>query len=623
MERGGDKGYRLMAMAIVFLLALVPYFQSYRFGYVDYDDGEYVYANPVVCRGVTAEGLAWVFSKPRNANYQPVTNLSHMLDVSWFGAGRSGMMHLHNAVLHAVNAALLFLLLCALLEKVTGFKVRGSGFEEQPPTSDLGHPASVLWAAAFAALFWALHPLRVESVAWISSRKDVLSGFFCLAGLIAWLRNVRAYYGDAPRYAGWSLKEMLFAPAPVNGHSSKSALALVALCFVLGYLSKPIMMVFPALLALVEWLSAGRVRWREFIGFALGALVFLALTFYAQAEAMEGYRVSVTGRLSIAAYALFTYLRQLVAPLGLCCFYPVNLPLPVFPVVLGGLSFFLLLLAALVCWCRFPCVPFSVGCFLVALLPVSGLIPIGSALHADRYTYLPTLFLSALLAFLLAAKPNGKLLKVSAVAVVLGGLCLSWKQTGYWRDTQALFERAVAVTEGNAMAYNALAEIYWRQAGYQEKAGEYWMKALGLARNCETLANVSLYLLKVAPSKREEAGRLAREALSVIPPGTADLPGSENDLGQKRAFLALGLYHLQRRAWTESEPYLLSANRTGLFRDDPFYWEWMGMVAYQLGKSKDSYRYLSCALGLSPGNPRLKSMLGLVEGRVAKEISLP
>jgi tetratricopeptide (TPR) repeat protein len=610
-------------MAIVFLLALAPYFQSHRFGYVDYDDGDYVYANPVVCRGVTAEGLVWAFSKPRNANYQPVTNLSHMLDVSWFGVGRPGMMHLHNAVLHAVNAALFFWLLVVWLESGMGLKAGVTGSERPALIDNPRRMTRNLLAAALAALFWALHPLRVESVVWISSRKDVLSGFFCLVGLIAWQRNVSAYYGDTPRYTGWSLKEMLFAPAPVNGRPCKSALAVVALCFVLGYLSKPIMMVFPALLALVEWLSAGRVRWREWIGFMLGSLVFLALTFYAQAEAMEGYRVGLTGRLSMAAYALFTYLRQWVAPLGLCGFYPVNLPLPVGSVVLGGLSFLLLLLAALLCWRRFACVSFSIGWFLVALLPVSGLIPIGSALHADRYTYLPTLSMSVLLAFLLTAWPSGKRLKISALAVVLGGLCLSWAQTGYWRDTQALFERAVAVTQGNAMAYNALAEIYWRQPGQQGKAGDYWMKALGLARNCETLANVSLYLLKTDPKRRDEAYALAREALSVIPSGTADLPGAENDLGQKRAYLALGVYHLQRREWVESESYLFSANRTGLFRDDAFYWEWMGLVAYQRGKLKDSHGYLSSAFGLSPGNPRLKPMLGLVEERMARETSFP
>jgi tetratricopeptide (TPR) repeat protein len=141
------------------------------------------------------------------------------------------------------------------------------------------------------------------------------------------------------------------------------------------------------------------------------------------------------------------------------------------------------------------------------------------------------------------------------------------------------------------------------------------MKALGLARNCETLANVALLILQTEPERRDEAYALAREALRSIAPGTADTSGSENDLGQKRAYLAIGVYHLQRLEWSESARFLRAANETGLFTENPLYWEWVAIACYRTAERKLAREAITRALELKPGNTRYRAMRELIENQ--------
>jgi hypothetical protein len=602
---------------LVALVTFAVYLPSARYGFVGFDDGEYVFGNPIVTQGFSGTGIRWALFQPNAANYHPLTWLSLMTDVEFFGVNPHAM-HLHNNALHAVTAGLFFLLLVRLL--VT---------REREGAVD-GHPssrASLLISAAIAALFWSLHPLRVESVAWVSSRKDVLSGAFCMLGLLAWLANVRAHHGEGPRYTGWHVFGQSQGHTRLRGRCV-AMLCLTFVCFVLGYGAKPTMMVYPAFLALVEWIETGRIRWKLMLILVGISGLFLGLTVMAQSDAIEMCVASPSARISNALISVFIYLRQVLYPARLCCFYPYNLPFATWQVLLGISAVLALVVSVIVFWRRAPFLAFGAAWYMVALVPVVGLIQVGSASHADRYTYLATPGLSVALAALLCSVFNGKrdrqaadrhfwplrlTLHASLGAAVLAGLLISTLYyQSFWRDTVTLFERALAVTDRNGMAYNALADIYSRTPGKQQLAGEYWCKALAINRNCETLANVALLFLQTDPGRRDAAYALAQEALRSIAPGSADRSGSENELGQKHAFLAVGVYHLQRGEWRAAAHYLPLANMTGLFTRNPLYWEWVAIANYRTDQLDGAMDAIEHAILLMPNHERYTAMRDLI-----------
>jgi tetratricopeptide (TPR) repeat protein len=588
---------------LVALITFAVYLPSARYGFVGFDDGEYVFANPVVTQGFTGAGIRWAFLQTNAANYHPLTWLSLMADVELFGVNPQAL-HLHNAALHALAAGLFCLLLTRLLAGVGG-RETGVG----------------ALAAALAALFWSLHPLRVESVTWVTARKDVLSGVFCMLGLLAWLAHVRGRGGSAVGYEGRRLFSRAAgtsgAAVPLVG--GRGAFWLVWGCFVLGYGAKPTMMIFPVFLALIEWLDTGQARWRPLAAMAGLAALFLGLTVVAQGEAIETRVATSAVRAGNALISVFVYLRQMVWPTGLCCFYPYNLPFPAWRVALGVSALAGLATAVALCRRRAPYVSLAALWYLAALAPVVGLVQVGSASHADRYTYLATLGFSIALACGGARALVGwsAARRRAAAGLAAAGLtallAVALRQQTFWRDTVTLLERALSVTQRNAMAYNALAEIYSRTPGKQQLAGEYWRRALAINRNCETLANVALLLLQTEPERRDEAYALAQEALRVVAPGTAERSGSENELGQKRAYLAIGVYHLQRHEWSGAAHYLPLANATGLFTGNPLYWEWIAISYYRTNQFAEALDAIERALKLMPRNERYSAMHDVIQ----------
>jgi hypothetical protein len=429
-----------IALAVATALVFWPALQN---GFIElFDDNVYVTSNPVVLQGLTADGLRWAFTTVHSHTWHPLTSLSHMADVSMFGLDPRGH-HLASVLVHAVVAALVLALLRA---------------------ARVGLATSLIAAAAFA-----LHPLRVESVAWVSERKDVLCVALSLGTALAWLRFGRT--GDRRAYA--------------------AALVL----FLLALLAKPMAVSIPAVLLLLDLWPLGRAErsraWPlvvEKVPFAgIAAAVALA-TFVAQRASgavQDGSRLPLSARLANAAVVPFLYLGKTVWPSDLSVFYPhTGAETPV-AVALGAA---LLLVAATAAAWRLrrhaPWLLVGWGWFLVTLLPVIGLVQVGRQGMADRYTYLPSVGLVlALAAGAEAALGATRRRWASAAAAALAVACVvalavaTRSQLAVWRDSRSLFLHARAVTDRNSVAANALGVLQAR-AGDLEGAARLYAEAV-------------------------------------------------------------------------------------------------------------------------------------------------
>jgi len=419
---------RLLGLAgLVALVTLALFASASGFEFLNYDDPDYVVQNPVVQRGLTGEGLAWAFTY-QAANWHPLTWLSHMLDVELFGTG-PGPMHAVNLGLHALNAVLCFLALAALTRR-TG-------------------------PAFLVALLFAVHPLRVQVVAWVSERKELLAGTFFFATLLAYARYARTR-------------------RPLD-------LGLVTLLLALGCMAKPVLVTLPFVLLLLDlWplaraagpLPASGARlWLEKL--PLFAVVAASSVLTLQAQKAGGAVGELAGltlveRLWTAGAGILAYVRASFWPGGLAAFYPHPLLVGKSVVVPGALGLALaaaLSLGAFALRRRAPALFTGWFWFLGMLVPMLGLVQVGDQAWADRYTYLPGVGLALAAVYgasqLAARRPAlaSGLAGAAGVAAVLFAL-VTLRNLPHWHDSKALFERALAVTEGNWIASNNLGLVY-------------------------------------------------------------------------------------------------------------------------------------------------------------------
>jgi len=434
----------LLALAVV-----VVFGQTVRHDFINFDDGLYVYENPSVQHGLTGETVTWSLTTFHASNWHPLTWLSHALDCQLYGTQHPGGHHLTNVVLHAAVAILLLLVL---------WRMTGS-----------------LWPSAFVAAVFAVHPLRVESVAWVAERKDLLSGLFFMLTLGAYLYYVR-------RPFSW-LRYLL-----------------VAELFTLGLTAKPMLVTLPFVLLLLDYWPLGRMRvsglpsdtaskgtvpfslrrkwgqspWRRLIAEKIPLLMLAAascaVTSLAQHKALVPVDVvPVSSRISNALVSYVAYIGQFFYPAGLAIFYPYpgdGVPIwkaAVALAVLGGIS-----VAALLAWRRLPYLFVGWFWYLGMLVPVIGLVQVGSQAMADRYTYLPQIGLCIAVAwgaaavgqtFLSAGKKAGYCrwaYGVVSVSLVVALMACAWRQTSFWRDNETLWTRTLACTDRNVFAHNNL-----------------------------------------------------------------------------------------------------------------------------------------------------------------------
>jgi tetratricopeptide (TPR) repeat protein len=457
-----DRLRAFVLAAALFCVTLVTFAPVVHCGFVNYDDPQYIYKNPRVRGGLTWAHVGHAFAHADAGNYQPLTFVSLMLDRTLWGESPVGF-HATNLVLHGLNAALVFLVLRAM----TG----------------------ATWRSAIVALLFALHPLRVESVAWATERKDVQSMFFGLLTIALYVRH---------------------ASRPGVG-----SLMLVALALMLSLLSKATFVTLPVLLLLLDvWplrrcavTAKDRLIPTDYPRRPLRALVceklpLLALSLVACMATMlaqrggdalgslDRYRMS--DRIGNALLAYARYLGKIAWPTDLAVFYPHREP-AVWPATLAGLGLLALTGLAVSFWRRTPAVTIGWLWFLGTLVPMIGLIQSGGQSMADRFTYLPMI---GLLVAVIWAMPKEWLdaagrraLAATAVGVVAIVLAASTRaQIGYWTDSISLFEHAIAVTRDNHVAHNNLAFEYAR-LGNLNAAKLHYAEALRIKPNYSVARN--------------------------------------------------------------------------------------------------------------------------------------
>jgi tetratricopeptide (TPR) repeat protein len=414
----------------LFVLTWVVFGQTLRYDFVNYDDPRYVYQNTRITSGISIANIVWAFSHIHSENWHPLTTITHMLDCQLHGLN-AGWHHFTNVVLHSFAVVLLFV----ALERMTG----------------------ALWRSAFVSAVFAVHPLHVESVAWIAERKDVLSAFFFMLTLLAYLHYTR--------------------------RPSIGRYLTVALGVALGLMSKPMLVTLPFVLLLLDYWPLGRFEAQrtksrhrrlqlvvEKIPLIALSLVSSIVTFLAQQGAIGWTeQLPVSARISNAVVSYVIYIRQMLWPARLAVFYPhPENRLPSLEIIFALVFLIGVTSAAVVLRKKAPYFVTGWLWYLGMLVPVIGLVQVGWQGHADRYTYLPQIGLYIALTwavtdFARSWRFQGIALRVSALIIVVALSWRCWLQTSYWRDSETLFTHALAVTRNNDVAMNNLGIIFLEQ----------------------------------------------------------------------------------------------------------------------------------------------------------------
>jgi len=424
--------------------------QTLRHDFINFDDDVYVYDNPHVSAGLTQDGFKWLLTHSHASLWHPLTTLSHMVDSQLYGLKPRGH-HFTNILLHNIATVLLFLVLCQM-------------------TSNKGQSGSD-WRSAFVAAIFAIHPMRVESVAWIAERKDVLSAVFLMLTLWAYVR-----YARAP------------TASPARTFARYLTLSIFVVC---GLMSKATFVTVPFVLLLLDYWPLRRAdnlaAWRrliiEKVPLVLLSILASLATVAAQTQTIASLdQLALLPRLKNAALSAIIYLRQMFWPKDLAIFYPhphdqLNLWL-----VLSALALLIAItLIAIFLREKRPYVIVGWFWYLLLVFPVLGIVQAGLQGRADRFTYLPhigiTLALTWSCADVAQRWRNGRLLLGSlGIGIVFVCTGLAYKQTTYWRDSISIWQHAISVTADNQTAnQNLAAALYARgqiaESHRQERAG--------------------------------------------------------------------------------------------------------------------------------------------------------
>jgi tetratricopeptide (TPR) repeat protein len=427
MTKNSNKNWSLLICLTLTLTLLVVFFQVRGFSFVTYDDPVYVSENPNIQTGFTLKAVEWAFTTGFAANWHPLTWLSLMLDRQLFGANPAGF-HITNLILHIANTLLLFM----VLKKMTG----------------------ALWQSAFVAALFALHPLHVESVAWVSERKDVLIAFFWLLTMWAYAQYVKK--PGAARYL------------------------LVLFIFALGLMAKPMLVTLPFVFLLLDYWPLeriGRFQWKIIYRLVLEKIPFIILsaassviTFFVQQSGGAVPSSSVLPlkyRILNVFISYVKYTEKMFWPSRLTAFYPH--PGREVSILYAVVSAVVLLTVTILIF-RFAKKHryLATGWFwyLGTLVPVIGLVQVGIHAMADRYTYIPLTGLFIIIAWglsdLLRKWPYRKtVLWMSSTLVLIILMALTYFQTRYWKDSITLYQHAMAVTNDNFMGQSRAEEAIW------------------------------------------------------------------------------------------------------------------------------------------------------------------
>ena len=586
-REGAERKLDLYIYLALALAVFAIYAQVARFDFVNFDDPSYITGNPHLRNGISMEGLRWALTSGEAGYWFPVTRISELLDYQFFGL-RSGPHHLTNVSWHVLATLFLF----AFLHRATGAR----------------------WRSALVAFLFALHPLHVESVAWVTERKDVLSATFWFLALWAYVR-----YTERPSTARY---------LPV----------LVSFC--LGLMSKPMLVTLPLVLVLLDIWPLG--RWssktpspktqRSAGGLAAGdrtggktagatlkekipLLVLSAaaaiVTFLAQRSA--GAVVAVSGaplgmRVGNALASYVIYLGKTFWPADLAVFYPYQKDPPAWQPILTAMAIAGISIVALRWFRRRPYLAVGWFWYLVTLLPVIGLVQVGEQAYADRFLYLPMVGLLIVLAWWLPARPA-----VSAIAAVvcIAAAAVTWVQIGYWRNSESLYRHALGVTQDNYLAHYQLGVFLAETPSRTPEAIEEYQAALRIKpSHAAALNNLGVALSKT-PGRLPDAIARYEAALRIQPDYVLALNNLGAALSQfpERLPEAIGKYEVALRIRPENAS--LHYN--------------LGQAFARMGRWPESVSEYETALRIEPGNAETHNDLAIalqaMPGRLQDAVS--
>lgn len=485
-----------LAVFLLIAITLAAYYRAPDNGFIEnLDDSKYVLDNPAVQAGLTANGIVWAFTSVHASNWHPLTWLSHMMDC-WIYKLKPRGHHLTNLLFHLANVFLLFL----VFSRMTGS----------------------VWRSAFVAALFGVHPLHVESVAWIAERKDVLSTFFWLLTILAYVSYVKQ--PNIRRYL------------------------LVALLFALGLMSKPMLVTLPLTLLLLDYWPLGRLKtvdskswnlvWEKIPLFILAG-ISCVVTFMAQkmggaVAPMQGLPVGM--RVANALVSYVEYILKMIWPIKLAAFYPHSgNGLPEWQVVGAGVLLVCISALAVLAGRRNRYIAVGWLWYMITLVPVIGLMQVGGQAMADRYTYVPLIGLFIIIAWgapdlLNLLKPTyrylgGIVLSIASCVIVLAFAACSWVQVGYWKNDIILYEHVLQVVPNNALANTALGNALAAKGDIRTAIFHY-RKAIKISPGF-TEARNDLGAALLSQGKIDAAISEFRELIRLAPKD----PVSHNNLG--------------------------------------------------------------------------------------------
>ncbi|MBX7167326.1 MAG: tetratricopeptide repeat protein [Pirellulales bacterium] len=531
--RAGIRAAVCIALAAACLLL---YSRTLRYDFVNFDDFEYVANNPHINTGLRPENLVWVWTASVGANWHPLTVITHMIDSQIYGQRWVGGHHLTNIALHAANAVLLLLALAAMTGR--------------------------FWPSALVAALFALHPLRVESVAWLSERKDVLCGCFWLASLWAY-----AVYVRAPSRGGYLTITVLLA---------------------LGLMSKPMIVTAPALMLVLDYWPLARFgaadkslreNLRQFGALVVEKLPWFALiavssgiTFVVQSQgAVQSLKaVPPMTRVFNAIVAYGEYVVQFVWPTNMAVFYPhLSYRMTWFMI---GRAILALVVVTLVAWTLRKNLPWLLSgwlWYLGTLVPAVGIVQVGGQSRADRYTYIPMIGITIMTVWTVlwwaqSNRARQRLLVAASIIWLAALAAVTWVQVGYWRNTKTLFQHAAEVVPRNFLAHRGVGNALARE-GNHEEAIEHFELALSYEPGDWPSAcnrGWALYCL----GRYDEAETSMRKGIkqSIHPEdyfklGLIELKRSRPQAAVKAFRTAIDKRRQRGEDWPDAFPYLVQA----------------------------------------------------------------
>ena len=562
----------LAEILIYFFLVTITasvYWQVQHHDFVIFDDNEYITENPRIHDGLNTDSIIWAFTSFHSNNWHPLTWISHMLDVKYFGMN-AGRHHLMNLFFHVANTLLIFL----IFRKMTGS----------------------LWESAFVAALFAIHPMHVESVAWASERKDVLSTFF-------WMLTILSYI--------WYIQNITI----------KRYLPVFLFCLC-GLLSKPMVVTLPFVLLLLDYWPLNRIQFNiaennsqkiifknlifEKIPLIALATVSSLITFFAQkaggvVKSFDAF--SITSRVSNAIISYVKYIFKMFYPIDLAFLYPHPGTYPIWEITGASLLLIIATILALKYTKKYPYVIVGWLWYIGTMVPVIGLVQVGRQSMADRYTYVPFIGLFIILSW--GASDLFKKLKyrqigiaVTAMSSLLFLSIITWNQIEKWKTSAAMLQHAIKVTSDNYIAHDLLGVDLYRKGQIDESIKEF-KKAIQIKPEYKfSHFNMGVALFK--KGKIETAIKEFEKAI-IIQPAYFD------------AHINLGIALFQKGQINKAIDHYLQASK--IKPDHMITHLNLGIILAQQGRTDEAIKHLLHAIRINPGFAEAYYRLGNILSR--------